>query len=110
MFDFFLICMMISCLHFIIIILWLTEDSAISDYISWLRDSYDKVWKILIGLMSNQSVCEHASSTLFTLLGQEGKFPIRVPKKGQYYFPNDKFQVNYCSHFILIKNMKMRIS
>lgn len=69
------------------------EDSAISDYISWLRDSYDKVWKILIGLMSNQSVCEHASSTLFTLLGQEGKFPIRVPKKGQYYFPNDKFQI-----------------
>lgn len=65
-----------------------------SEYVAWLRSSYDKVWKELINLMSSEHVSEQALSTLFLLLAQEGKFPISVPKKGQYYFPADKLQVN----------------
>lgn len=45
--------------------------------------------------MSDQTLGPQVIAVLFTILGQEGKFPINVARKGVYFFPEDKLSVKY---------------
>lgn len=80
--------------------------STVSDYVPWLRKSYDIVWEKLTNLMSKEEFCEDVTNALFVLLAKEGKFPIEQLTKGLYYFPEKRFQVRFQRRYFANSNKR----